>query len=684
MALAFINIGHLHPLLVHLPVGILVLLFVLEVLLRNHTSDDTKKVLNYTLLIALISSFLSLITGWNLGAEGGYEGALLKLHKWTAVALTAAVSVLWIVKFFGKSRLNKLYWFLLISTLILLTITGHYGASMTHGENFVFEHKEAVIVEISDVNEALVYQDIIRPIFENHCTSCHNTGKANGALIMSSKDYLLKGGKSGDFFSEKGEASALQRIHLPLEEEKHMPPNGKLQLSEEQVFYLEWWFENENCFDCKVSDLEPSKREFEILRKLEVDNSSAATLERELSFYSGDWLREMHDAGISAQPLDERSKLVSINLSSKKEITNEDLDLISEDAENVVELSLANTNFSDENSRVLSEFENLIKLQLQNTSISDETVKKLKDLDNLESLNLYGTSVSAKSLEVLKSLPSLKSVYVWQTEISDQELTSFKTENSEIDIIGQFTSTLLAESKLESPEIRFSKTLFYDTVRVSLSTDFDDAEIYYTLDGTRPDTTSMLFTSAVIIQRSSILTAVCYKTDWGTSNPSSATFKEITTPITSAKLVGKLHENYQSIGDKAINDGVLGTMDFKDGNWLGFQGESPSFILTVPSDKELSNVSVSVMSAQPSWIFYPKGFSVFTSNNKTNWEKVHYSSYASVKQQPEPEKQFFDLRFEPVKTKYLKVELESPLKNPNWHQSPGEPCYIFVDEIIVE
>ncbi|MFK7758099.1 MAG: FN3 associated domain-containing protein [Flavobacteriales bacterium] len=679
-----INIGHLHPLLVHLPIGILIVLFVLEFLLRNKKTDESEKILSYILLLAFIASVLSLLTGWRLGGEGGYEGDLIRLHKWTAVGLTVAVGFLTALKLAKKPELKKLYWPLLMVVLLLLTITGHYGASMTHGENFLFEHKEPTVVSISDVNEALVYADIIRPMFENHCTSCHNTGKTNGGLIMTSKEALLKGGNSGNFFAESGKSSALQRVNLPLEEKEHMPPNGKLQLSEEQLFYLEWWMENEHCFDCKVTDLAPTERELTFLRKLEQDNSSTALLERTLKPLPNEWVNQLVSEGISVTPLDKSSKLLSIKLSQSSSLAEHHFKLLTKHSEHIIELNLSSSDFSDKWKSYLPEFTNLIKLQLQNTSITNQTASAINTLELLESVNFYGTSINRQALEELEAMPSLERIYVWKTEVTANDVKEFNSKNSNLEIIGQFESPLLAESKLDNPYIRFRKTLFEDTLHVKLETDFDGARLYYTLDGTRPDTSSFLYTENLVLDKSTIVSAMCYKPDWGKSEVTAATFKQLILPIQKAEINGALHENYQSNGPNAIKDGLLGSTDFKDGRWLGFQGVSPEFILSIDDDKEFSNVSVSAMSAQPSWIFYPKGFTIYVSDNKVNWRKVHYSSEAPVKQEPETERRFFDLRFEPVVAKYIKVEIESFMRLPEWHASPGEPCYVFIDEVIVE
>ncbi len=42
------------------------------------------------------------------------------------------------------------------------------------------------------LEEAVVYADIIEPIFQTKCMSCHNSGKSKGELTMETKEAYSK------------------------------------------------------------------------------------------------------------------------------------------------------------------------------------------------------------------------------------------------------------------------------------------------------------------------------------------------------------------------------------------------------------------------------------------------------------------------------------------------------------
>ena len=82
--------GRLHPLLVHLPIGLIVLLALLEVLARSHRFKQANANAGLILALAVPASLVSVLCGWLLSLGGGYPDSLLQWHKWTGIATAAA------------------------------------------------------------------------------------------------------------------------------------------------------------------------------------------------------------------------------------------------------------------------------------------------------------------------------------------------------------------------------------------------------------------------------------------------------------------------------------------------------------------------------------------------------------------------------------------------------------------
>jgi len=192
-------IGHLHPLIVHLPIGILSLAFLIEIAGRKKKWSHLHEALPFILGIALLCSLGSMATGWLIPKEGMYDESLLRLHFWFAVSLTASIAGLFFLNQTKKESLKKLYFPSFILSMIILTLTGHYGGSMTHGSDYLWSttNKKPSVKKVEDVNTLAIYKDIVQPIIKTKCYKCHNNEKQKGQLNMATIENLKKGGEGG-------------------------------------------------------------------------------------------------------------------------------------------------------------------------------------------------------------------------------------------------------------------------------------------------------------------------------------------------------------------------------------------------------------------------------------------------------------------------------------------------------
>ncbi|MEL7220851.1 MAG: c-type cytochrome domain-containing protein, partial [Bacteroidota bacterium] len=248
-------IGKFHPLLLHLPIGILVYTFLhwsyeLVWPLKKQPTDFT-----FALSLGTLSAFASAVSGWILAQEGGYDTDLLNWHQYLGIATAlAAALLLWLYKKKTNDRNFTLYFTFL---MLLLTLTGHFGGSLTHGEGYLSVSKKTPpTLSIDNPQEAHIFNDIVMPIFEEKCVSCHNPQKSKGGLLLHDLAAWQKGGDNGPVLQAgiAAESAIIQRIFLPKEKEEHMPPAGKLQLTNEERSFLEWWVDNMENYDHQIKD----------------------------------------------------------------------------------------------------------------------------------------------------------------------------------------------------------------------------------------------------------------------------------------------------------------------------------------------------------------------------------------------------------------------------------------------
>jgi len=682
--LQIINIGRLHPLLVHLPIGILVLAFLMELYFRKKASGTEHRLITFTLAIAALTTVLSVGSGWLLGANGGYDEILLFRHRWMAVGLAVGATLLYFIKKYPRSWSKIIYLPLFIAVMGLLSLTGHFGGSMTHGEDYLFNNDETKKPVITDVDKALVFNDIVRPILDDKCVSCHNPNKIKGGLVMTNKEQLLVGGDSGNIFlAEEGELpSLINHIKLPLEDEDHMPPKGKVQLTNHEIDLLEWWVGHENCFDCVAGTLDKTEKIDAILNSLEEDTSTRAVIAREVDMVPEDWLASININGPVITKLSVKNPLLIVNLSGIKDLGKNNLRALKNHAENIVELNLSNSNFSDTISSYLSSFKNLTKLQLQNTPITDKAMETLSDLKHLESLNIYGTEITDKGLEKLTALSGLKTLYPWNSKITKEALDLYSSKFPAITVVS-LDENLFAPSSLDPPSIIADTDFFKDSIKVTLDYFFKGVDIYYTLDGSEPDTTSTKYNNPIILNNSTLIKAVSHKPGWALSTVKAVSFKKSNIIPSSITLNNKPNEKYKGNGGNTLIDLKRGSINFVDGNWIGYEGSSFAATIKLKKEELISTVSVGAFSSPEKWIFYPTGFKIWVSNDGSNFKLVHTEKIKAERPNSDTKFQFFDVNIPPTTSNFVKVEIISQLNNPSWHPNPGGKSWLFVDEIVL-
>lgn len=679
-----IQIGHLHPLFVHLPIGIIIFAFLLEVYSRFKPEKSFDEVVDFTLMVAAVTALVSLGTGWLLGEESGYDENSLFLHRWMAVSFTTTTIILYFVKRSSKKWIHKTYIPLFLVVLGLISVTGHFGGNMTHGEDYLFVEEKKEII-ITNVQEAEVFAHIIQPILDNKCISCHNSSKAKGGLVMNTPNKLILGGDNGSLFDELNEneqALFLKRVHLPLEDEDHMPPKGKVQLTDNEKDLLAWWIENEHCFDCSVNELSADVRMVSVLKSLEQDTSAIAILANEAREVSKDWMQGIRNTGISIHTLSEKNQLLAVSMAGMDSISKHELKALAEYSDNIVEFDLGFTNFNNGLMPLLRSFENIIKLKLQGTKVTDAIGEDLARFELLESLNLYETKVTDNIIQQLKRNKKLQNLYLWRTDVSSEGIAQLQQELPSL-TIQLLDADLFKTTELDPPTILSESSFFSDSLVVTMESLFEDSEIYYTLDGSLPSESSVKFDTKVVLNNTASIKAIAVKKDWKPSDVVESTFIKNSITYSNITLFSTPNEKYAGKKGKTLMDQKRGSINFVDGNWLGFEGKHLKAVIELKESNTVSKVSIGALSAPASWIFYPTAFIVSASKDGVNFKEIGRKDMKIESPNADVKLTFFEMNLTATNTKFVKLEIQSPLKNPDWHTDPGGKSWIFIDEVVL-
>jgi len=261
-------VGRLHPLLVHLPIGFLVLLLAMEVAARfprgKHLADCSGFVAGLTVPVA----FAAAACGWLLSRGGDFDPTLLAWHRWTGLGLAAASALV-----FALRRLNarRAYRLALGATAGLLVIVGHLGGSLTHGRDYLTRHVPGIlrtmlgvrapppVTTLATMPAVPLFAAVIQPILEKHCVACHGSEKSKGGLRLDGYEALVAGGEQGAVVKPgHSEGSPLvHRLLLPLSDDEHMPPEGRPQLTDADLRLIQWWVNTGASRDKTLAELDP-------------------------------------------------------------------------------------------------------------------------------------------------------------------------------------------------------------------------------------------------------------------------------------------------------------------------------------------------------------------------------------------------------------------------------------------
>lgn len=426
-------IGRFHPVLVHLPIGILLIGVLLHWLSKREQFQSIRPAVTVTLLLGVISAILSCITGWFLGLNDEYDTTILERHRWmgVGVAVVATVYYLAYAEKFSLRLKSRVLTIVSIVLVLLITFTGHLGGTLTHGEGFLsFDGGNGKIEEvrkiIPDVQEAMVYDDIIQPILQNKCYTCHGPSKQKGKLRLDSREAMEKGGEDGEALIAGDSKKSLlyTRLVMDILEKEHMPPKGKPQPSEAEVTLINWWISTGAHFDQQVKTIPQEEHIKPLLLALQSDQIHEPVKpdvpDAPVGKASEQTIAQLKENGVTIMPVAENSNYLSVSFYSADTVNADVLKLLESISPQLVWLKLNDTPVDDETIKTIGKLQTLTRLNLANTSVTDNGLVSLQSLGKLQYLNLTGTKVTSKGLQVLSSLPELTAIYLYKTDIGSE------------------------------------------------------------------------------------------------------------------------------------------------------------------------------------------------------------------------------------------------------------------------
>ncbi len=421
-------IGRFHPVLVHLPIGILLLAGLFQFLSKKEKYKSLDAAVGIALFWGMLSAVASCVSGFLLSRSDDYGESLISKHQWLGIA----VAVVSVISYFLKKKNNKYVTLVMTLLSLLIIITGHLGGSITHGSDYLTKFFSGSDNEtantkrkpVPDAQEAFIYADIVKPILETRCYGCHGPNKQKGKLRLDAPNFILTGGKEGQIIiaGKPDESNLVERILLSKESKDHMPPIEKPQLSKQDLDLLHWWVSTGADFTKKVKELPQTAKIKPALLALQTGEVKEETKLSDIPAQpvekaDGKIIQQLTERGVALLPVAKNNNYLSANFVAVDSVTEKDMQLLLQLKKQLIRLKLGDSEIADPDLKIIAELTALTALFVERTAVTDNGIQFLKNLLQLQYLNLSGTKVTAKGLESLKDLKNLRQVYLYQTAV---------------------------------------------------------------------------------------------------------------------------------------------------------------------------------------------------------------------------------------------------------------------------
>lgn len=463
-------LGRFHPVVLHLPIGMLFMLLVLEFVGLRRPDSKAAELIPLVLGMTIAVTLLAVATGTMLAYGEGADEPLVQDHMRNGIWLAMATVMLGVLRTLPS---RGTYYLVLVAAGGLMVLTSHQGGSITHGRDYLTEYAPEPLrrllgleveeeVKAARVEDLVVFEHLVQPIMEQNCVSCHNPDKLKGELNLETIAGHLAGGELGPAVVpfDVDASELLFRVTLPEDDEEFMPPDEKTPLNAEEIGLLTWWIEQGASADQTVGTLGPMPAHVDdyvtsIFDQMITPEERLRLEDAQRELYATlAGIRSEH--GILIQPTEVGADEFTLETHAvRKAFDDTMLKILEPHARSFVAADLSGTRLTDAGVASLAKFTRLRTLNISRTELSGSTLGQLSTLPDLVLLNLYGTKIDATAVEQLAQLTQLKQLFLTQTPLEDSgTLEQLRQALSDCDVraTAQINPLTEADKKAKSYE----------------------------------------------------------------------------------------------------------------------------------------------------------------------------------------------------------------------------------------
>ncbi|MFQ3225401.1 MAG: hypothetical protein ACI8Z5_001661 [Lentimonas sp.] len=435
---SIIAIGRFHIIALHFPICLLLVVPMMELLGCIRPMHYFKEAVQSVLWLAIFFAIGACALGFMLATGEGDVGKIVEDHMWGGIITTVLMFVALFVYELNPGQQRKglylTYLVFLFASVGSLTIGSHHGASLVHGEDYLYEKAPTFVKNMIGVKEepivqltydSPVYHTLIEPIFDQHCYSCHSELKQKGQFRIDDFALLLKGGKSehaGVAPWDLAKSEVANRIVLPMTDKHVMPPKESAPMNREEIALIQWWIEGgapeTQSIDQLSFELYPEDVERIITTRIGASEGTVGPLDlATFKMVSKQVKAEFGvDVILYSQQLEDGVYVVTRN--ANLELPSDPLEDLESIAPHVHSINLWRRELAPDAFTALGQFSHLSELHLNESNVTTVDLASLPELRKLATLNLYGTAIGDDAIEPLAAIRSLRQLHLYNSQFT--------------------------------------------------------------------------------------------------------------------------------------------------------------------------------------------------------------------------------------------------------------------------
>ena len=675
-------VGRTHVMWLHFPIVLLLLVILIDWL--PDTTIRSLPIWQLLRSLVLLATLLTATTGMLLQLEHSVSGQTLFYHQWLGVALVSITALY----FFSHTYLsNRLQLRRAVGGVIVLLviITAHKGATLTHGDDFLLGPIQKIASPAVDLQQAQAWYDVIYPVLKTKCGECHMGSVQKGNLSMNDSATLWRGGKEGKTLVAGNSAASqlLQRLLLPLADKKHMPEAEKPQPTAKEIALIKAWIDASAPFSQRIVERNSNDTFRQLaMQHLELKIKQSPVVYA-FSAADPDAILRLHDNYRIIKPLGKDIPALSVSFFGSNGFSSERLKELKPLEQQITALHLAKMPIQSADLEWISGLPHLQRLNLNYTPVDDAAIQRLAQLTSLQSLSLTGTRVTAKGISGLLQKSKLQQLFIWDIDLAPSDITQLRKQFPHVDLETGFRGGDSIRLPLNEPLIAAQEGIFTDQLTVPIKHVINGAELYYTLDGSIPDSSSLRYTKPLTINSSGTLRVKAYKQGWLPSQVVSRSFLQAGFRIMKTEWQLPADEKYRENAATVLQDFDVGDPTDFSTKWLGFQKNDAQVVFDLGKEIELKSIAVNSLTHTAAHIFPPVFVKVWGSIDGKNWRQLQTFTPAKASSTTTPGANLLKIAFAPVKVRLVKLQAHPLPALPAWHTSKGLPGWFFVSEVVI-